>query len=231
MPTIRGRRKAKNVLPSSPRGPFPKGPPTVAGVAVEDPSRIPKRLVHFGKLDDVQFGDPPGGVLGPPSPGQDPPTISKRRRGPDKVRRVRKGESPTGAEIEHVARLAAAGESKAGISRATLMSTKLVDDILARPDISVYVTTVRDAIRSTTLEHIQNLQGKVWARVADSVDLADSKEFGAWMEGTAQMEKIAASASGEARPQVAVTNQTLNVDADLGDLLGKLGYSKPPPGG
>lgn len=137
------------------------------------------------------------------------------KRGPDKSRRVRKGEQPTPAELETVAELAAAGASRASISRDTRMSHYLVTRILARPDVLAYMTRCREAIRSMTMDGIVKIQEETvsWARDV-AVAKQDAKSLELVTRSMANLEKVAGSASGENKPHILVDNRSITIDVE-----------------
>lgn len=145
-----------------------------------------------------------------------PPTPTIRRRGPDKSIRKKRGERPTPADIESVAEMKAAGASNMSISRDTRMSVNLVEQILRHPDTQAYMAKCREAIRSMALDKLVEVQRKAmeWIDTVAESKL-EPKTFDALARGLGNLERMASSASGENKPQINVTNQTLNVDVDM----------------
>jgi hypothetical protein len=138
------------------------------------------------------------------------------KRGPDKSRRVRKGEQPTQAEVMHVATLAGAGENKSGIARATMMSTQLVQKILDRPDIKDYIQKCRDAFKSIAMDSLVQVQLDTldWAKDVASTR-SSAKDLELVTRSIVNMDKVTSSASGENKPQINVNNQILHADIDM----------------
>lgn len=143
-------------------------------------------------------------------------TANHGKRGPDKVKRVRKGERPTPAEINQVAILAAGGSSKASISRDTRMSMDLVNKILNQPDTQAYMAKCREAIRSVALDGMVQAQESAVQWVKEVAEAkADPKAFELVTRGMSNLERVASSASLENKPQLTVNNQILHADVDI----------------
>src|SRR3990167_461262 len=141
-------------------------------------------------------------VVAPPPARPEPPPLAFYRRGTHLIKKrpghgVRKGPRtlpPTPAEEEQVARLAAAGIAKMHIQKSLRLSQEMVNTILGMPHVQ---------------EFMQQTQVKAMDWLEQTVDAKDARAFDVVSRGVLSLEKTAASASGESRPnvQVAVINQ------------------------
>ena len=166
-------------------------------------------------------GNPPGDSLGTPPAAIEPPALPTYRRddrfirksprhglprNPPKKKRIL---PPTPAEEEQAARMAAAGATKKMIGDRLRMTWEQVNAILSTPHVQEFMAQCREATRAITLAGIQQTQTKAMGWLEKTVDDADHRAFDAVSRGVFSLEKTAASASGETRPnvQVAVVNQ------------------------
>lgn len=91
-----------------------------------------------------------------------------------------------------------------------------VDEILARPDVREYADRLRQAIRVEAQTRIQQLTGRVYDWVDEVAESRDSKAFDNLMRGLVALERVSASASGDAnktQTQVTVTRGDLSDEA------------------
>ena len=156
-------------------------------------------------------------VVASPPARPEPPPLAFYRRGTHLIKKrpghgVRKGPRtlpPTPAEEEQVARLAAAGIAKMHIQKSLRLSQEMVNTILGMPHVQEFMQQVREATRAITLAGIQQTQVKAMDWLEQTVDAKDARAFDVVSRGVLSLEKTAASASGESRPnvQVAVINQ------------------------
>ena len=163
--------------------------------------------------------NPPEG-LGTPPAAIEPPALPTYRRGDRFVRkslghsvtkstRKKRTLPPTPAEEEQAARMAAAGATKKMIGERLRMTWEMVNAILSTPHVQEFMVQCREATRAITLAGIQQTQTKAMGWLEETVDNKDARSFDAVSRGVFSLEKTAASASGETRPnvQVAVVNQ------------------------
>lgn len=115
---------------------------------------------------------------------------------------------PTPAEEETVARLVAAGASKALLRRTLRLGHETVETILSHPHVQEFITQCREATRAITLAGVADVQAKAMTWLGKTVAVEDARSFDSVSRGVLALEKTASSASGESRPsvQVAVLN-------------------------
>jgi hypothetical protein len=114
----------------------------------------------------------------------------------------------TPSNLAAVIQMAGTGLSQAKIAKALGISKKTVWTMLAQPDVATKVAQLRAALRVVLAEGIQAVAPPAldWAkRLAE--EQKDPKAFDAVMRGLHAGEKIAASASGENRPQAQPAQQ------------------------
>ena len=169
-------------------------------------------------------GNPPEGSQAPPG-AIEPPALLTYRRGDRFIRKSprhglprtppkKRTLPPTPAEEEQAARMAAAGATKKMIGDRLRMTWEQVNAILSTPHVQEFMAQCREATRAITLAGIQQTQTKAMGWLEKTVDDADHRAFDAVSRGVFSLEKTAASASGETRPnvQVAVVNQQTESD-------------------
>ena len=140
---------------------------------------------------------------------------------------TRKHQVPSPAELEAVAEMASAGASRRSISNDLYRSEDFIAKILARPDVIAYMGRCREAIRSVTLDGMVKIQqdAVTWAQqIADAKD--DPKALELVTRSMSNMERVAASASGENKPaSIVVDNRSVTItgDEELAQLKAFLG--------
>lgn len=141
-------------------------------------------------------------------------------RGRDKRPRHKHRTTPlTGNDTDQVAAMAGVGLSMAQIGRALDLAQRTVKEILARPGVQDLVRRAREEYKARALANAVSIQQKVWDRASDAIDAAEAKDARYWVQTARDIEGIAASASGEMRPQVAIQVNQTTVDADFAEAV------------
>ena len=139
----------------------------------------------------------------------------------------RRGSMGTSAQLA-AASMAIGGARARDIARALDLTIPQVETLLNRPDTKEFILTVREQIKGETVSGIlkANKHALDWlGQLAKAKE--DPKGLQAVAGAIANMEKITASLTGEARPQVSVQNAvitqpTAEASAELKELLSKL---------
>ena len=118
---------------------------------------------------------------------------SRRRRSRRRPTRI------TPAVVDRVATLTAGGVSTRRTAAALNLSPETVTKIKSRDEVRDLITKLRETIRETALQAISRGQRKTWDWLDDVVETRDPKAFDYVTRGLAALEKVASSASGEAR--------------------------------
>ena len=215
MTSPRGRRDTLREIPA------PTAGPTAGGLT--PPST-------WSATDTAPAGLVPC-VAGTTGPGTPPASLTPQKRGtgkrgPDRRPRLRKRRVRTEADAISAAALVAAGLSRQRISTALGVSMAMVEGIAKDPGMHAFITKVREAIRAETLAGLQTVQGPILDWIGDSVNGKDAKTFDYVTRGLSALEKVAASASGETRPQPTTVNVVGNVTAEAHELIEALGYTR-----
>ena len=162
----------------------------------------------------------------PPAPDQTAPPGESfpRKKGRGRIRRGRitpaNGVPLTPAEEEQIAKMAAVGVGIRDIATRLRRSRDAVGAVLATPEVQEFMRQCREATRTITLAGVHETQTKAMDWLGEVVESRDPRAFDAVSRGVLNLEKTAASASGEARAQVqvAVLNQQQESD-EVRDLI------------
>lgn len=132
-----------------------------------------------------------------------PPEVSElltQKKEPSRRRRSRRRPTRiTPAVVDRVATLTAGGVSTRRTAAALNLSPETVTKIKSRDEVRDLITKLRETIRETALSAIHRGQRKTWDWLDDVVETRDPKAFDYVTRGLAALEKVASSASGEAR--------------------------------
>lgn len=134
---------------------------------------------------------PPVGGLTPSTPVSK--AVLSRRRGKRKPIRV------TPAVVDQVATLAAGGVSTRKTAEVLRLSPTTITQIKSREEVRDLIAKLRETIRGVALEAISRGQSEAWDWLHEIVETKDPKAFDLVTRGLAALEKVASSASGEAR--------------------------------
>ena len=127
---------------------------------------------------------------------------------------------------QHVAAMIAAGTSQHQISAALKVPRSAIATIAAKPTTQELVVALRETIRNSTLYGLQAATEGAYDFLAGTIQSRDAKSFQLVANGLANMERTAASASGESRRVDATltgqldTNVTAEAKAILAAFLG-----------
>lgn len=146
-----------------------------------------------------------------------PPVKGPRRRG-------RPPKKMTDQVKTYVASAVASGEAKKDIAEVLHVRPETISRAMKDPEVQGMIAEFRRRHRLQNLEGAAGVVAKVWGRISGSLDAADPKEFDLYTRGALNMERIAASASGELKPGPAVTivNQQANLQAEGQELIAAL---------
>ena len=100
---------------------------------------------------------------------------------------------------QEIAALGAMGVSTRVASRALKLSQSAVTRVLHQPNVQELIGRYREVLRSDSLEKAVGVNAKAWTLADEVLDAKDTRGFDAVMRGLYATEKIASSASGEAR--------------------------------
>mgnify|MGYP001568526590 CR=1 FL=1 len=125
----------------------------------------------------------------------EPPVLAKvsRRRGKRKPLRV------TPAVVDQVATLAAGGVSTRKTAEVLRLSPTTITQVKNREEVRDLITKLRETIRGVALEAISRGQEQAWSWLNEIVEAKDPRAFDYVTRGLSALEKVASSASGEAR--------------------------------
>lgn len=127
---------------------------------------------------------------------------------------------------QHVAAMLAGGTSQHQISAALKIPRGAIATIAAKPTTQELVVALRETIRNSTLYGLQAATEGAYDFLAGTIQSRDAKSFQLVANGLANMERTAASASGESRRVDATltgqldTNVTAEAKAILAAFLG-----------
>lgn len=119
----------------------------------------------------------------------------------------------------------ASGEKKADLAARLNCAAATISRTLKEPEVERMVKQFRAAHRVQNVEGAQRVVAKVWDRIDEQSEVAgDPKSLDLYTRAALNMERIAASASGELKPvtQVNITQQTANVVAEGQELIAAL---------
>lgn len=124
----------------------------------------------------------------------------------------------------YLASAVASGEAKKDIAEVLHVRAETISRAMKDPEVQEMVAQFRRQHRLQNLEGAVGVVQKVWGRIGESLDAADPKTFDLYTRGALNMERIAASASGELKPGPAVTivNQQANLQAEGQELIAAL---------
>ena len=105
-------------------------------------------------------------------------------------------------EQTQIAAMSATGVSIRKMAAALKTDHRRVRAILDMPSVGAMRADFREMVKVQALHGIQKTQEDVWRQVGEAAKSGDAKEFRDWTSGALNLEKIAYSASGEAKPQI-----------------------------
>ena len=165
-------------------------------------------------------------ALTPPTTGSSLPTEGLKRKRGRPPGSTNKQKRVTPLVEQHVAAMIAAGTSQRQVSTALKLPRDAVATIAAKPTTQELVVALRETIRNSTLYGLQAATEGAYDFLAGTIQSRDAKSFQLVANGLANMERTAASASGESRRVDATltgqldTNVTAEAKAILAAFLG-----------
>ena len=164
-----------------------------------------------------------------PQVSSQPAVIDPLKRRPGRPKGSKTQTRPRSPLIEqHIATMLASGTPQHRIAAAMQMDRRAVATITAKPATQELVVALRETIRNSTLYGLQAATDSAYKFLSDTVSARDAKGFQLVANGLANMERTAASASGESRRVDANlsghvdTNITAEAKALLATFLGVL---------
>ena len=131
-------------------------------------------------------------------------TIPRRRGRPfgskNKPKEYQQEKPLSPVEQAQVAAMTATGMSPLAIKKALETSYKRVKAILTLPSTQSMILDFRQITKVQALQGIQQAQADVWKNVGRAAKGGDAGQFRDWTAGALNLEKIAYSTSGEAKP-------------------------------
>ena len=105
----------------------------------------------------------------------------------------------TPAIVDRVAALAAGGVPTRESAAVLRLSPTTITAIKSREEVQTLIVKLRETIRELSLSEIAKGQQQAWSWLNEIIALQDSKSFDLVTRGLSALEKVASSASGEAR--------------------------------
>lgn len=214
---------------------------TASGVSGGVVSTIPPEPVyHLTPFAQTVHPSDPVASPVPPSPteaspvssdagGATPELLARRKgtfpyRGGPKLDGTRgkargKGRPLTQRDVDDATVLAAQGLSQAAIGRALDRGKAAVGEILRTPGFAARVTAMREHLREAALGTVVQVREALAERLAGAITDNDAKATDAYARAFNALERTAASASGENKPQPAQVAVQVNVNAEEADEL------------
>lgn len=173
---------------------------------------------------------PPPPDTAPPSPSDESPESYRVRRskespfngkrGRDRRRRRHRQKSISEADRTSAAAMYAMGLTKNRIGKVLDLSKESVNEILRDPAVVEFGRKIREVIRLQSLGNIQTLLDDTYGWLKGIVSARDAKGFDAVTRGLASLERVAASASGDANKlQGQVSHQLGNMSEEAKELV------------
>ena len=154
-------------------------------------------------------------------PDAPPKSLSPAR--PKQRGKYRRRTSITTAVVDRVAAFTAGGVPTRDTAALLKISPSTVTAIKSREEVQVLIGRLRGVIRELSLAEIAKGQQAKWDWLSEIVALKDSKSFDLVTRGLAALEKVASSASGEARRvEGVVIHEHTNDRSEARELLQRL---------
>ena len=138
-----------------------------------------------------------------PSATVKPQTLERARR---RLKRIQRGLDPPRAPrmvtkplIEQVAGQKSEGKTRPQVAAALGLSEGTVRRVERHPEFQAVMTSIRERIRTETVSKLLETHRKVWTLFVASVEAGSTKDADNMARVLLNLEKIAASSSGEAR--------------------------------